>query len=460
MDAAALKKQLELAVQQGKDAEAKNVVLEAKAEKLEVEQKSLLVKFEAMSKTIEDGGGSTKALDALGLTIKELQDECSDLRLKQKTPLTAVTDEDQKKALDAVAHQAVAVFVKQKQSEDGVKADDLHKFVHGYAVDKFKTLNISNPETGGLAIAEVLARDVMDYAREFSPILGLVGRKPAMTRAYRQLIKVSFPTVRKGSENVAGLTVPSGIANTDTQTYVEVISHGFKVSAEPRVTDEAMSAPDIDIYADLLSSMGEEIGIYLADQLLYGDGGTQEARGILTTRLDITNTTGESWKPTLGAGRRDSDTFPTYATGVSGAIAATDALMVDFVIKSMAKLPSRYRKNAKWHMNENTKTLFELVRNANGDPIFRADYRTGEFVLNGKPVVIDDTLPDVAADSAFAIYGDLSRAVAINDGAINKMLINPYIIRGCTVVEYDKEMFEMIQRSDAIMVMVATTNGL
>ena len=455
MDAAELKKQLALAVQMGKDAETKNVELEKKATEMEANQSALLVKFEAMSKTIEDGGGSVKELETMALTIKELQEECSDLRLKQKTPLAAVTDEDQKKALDVVAHQAVAVFVKQKTTEDGVKADDLYKFVKSFAVDKFKTLNISSPETGGLAIAEVLARDVMDYAREFSPIISLLGRKPSMTRAYRQLIKVSFPTVRKGSENVAGVNP----ANTDTQTYVEVVSKGFKVSAEPRITDEAMAAPDIDIYRDLIESMGEEIGIYLADQLLYGDGGEQEARGILTFRLDITNTTGEAWKPTLGAGRRDSDQLPAYPTGVSGAIAATDALMVDFVIKAMAKLPSRYRKNAVWTMNENTKTLFELVRNANGDPIFRPDYRTGEFNLNGKPVIIDDTLPDVAVDSAFAMYGDLSRAVAINDGDINKMLINPYITRGCTVVEYDKEMFEMVQRSDAILVMVATTNS-
>lgn len=455
MDAAELKKQLALAVQMGKDAETKNADLEKKAVKMEGEQSALLIKFEALSKTIEDGGGSVKALEDMALTIKELQDELSDVRLKQKTPLTAVTDEDQKKALESVAHEAVATFVKQKTTEDGVKTDDLYKFVKGYGVDKIKTLNISNPETGGLAIAEVLARDVMDYAREFSPIIGEVGRKAAMTESFRQLIKVSFPSVRKGSENVAGTNPP----DTDTQTYVEVVSQGFKVSAEPRITDEAMATPDIDIYRDLIESVGEEIGIYIADQLLYGDGTLGEARGLMTARLDITNTTGEAWKPTLGVGRRDSDQLPAYATGVSGQIAASDALIVDFVIKSMAKLPSRYRKGAKWFMNENTKTLFELVRNANGDPIFRADYRTGEFVLNGKPVVIDDTLPDVAVDSAFAMYGDLTRTLVINDGKINKMQINPYIKRGCTVVEFDKQMLEMIQRSDAVLVMVATTNG-
>lgn len=411
----------------------------------------LKTKYEALVKTINDGGGEKAIADAKKTAdeLNELKDEISDLRSKMRNPVDAVGGDKFKSALREIAIKAVVAF-----AHDGHKAD-IYEFVGNHAVEQLKTLNITSPEAGGLAIAEVLARDVMDYAREFSPILGEVGRKAAMTRSYRQLIKVTYPKVRKGFENVAG----SEVDNTDTQTYAEVKSNDFKVSAEPRVTDEAMSAPDIDVYRDLVESMGDEIAVYLADQIVYGDGSDGEARGILGFRLDITDGTGQSWKPTLGAGRRNADTFPAYATGVSGKIAADDNAMVDFVIKSMAKLPSRYRRNAKWIMNENTKTLFELVRNANGDPIFRADYRTGEFVLNGKPVVIDDTMPDVGADKPFAIYGDLSRAYAINDGDINKMQVNPYIIRGCTVVEYDKEMFEMIQRSDAILIMVSTTNA-
>jgi len=132
---------------------------------------------------------------------------------------------------------------------------------------------------------------------------------------------------------------------------------------------------------------------------------------------------------------------------------------VDFIIKAMAKLPRKYRQNAKWYMNENTKVMLELVRDANNLPIFRADYRTGEFVLNGKPVVIDDTMPNVAANSLFAMYGDLSKAFMMNNGDIDKMLVDPYSEDGCTVIKMDKEFFEMVGHSDAIIVCCATTNG-
>jgi HK97 family phage major capsid protein len=82
-----------------------------------------------------------------------------------------------------------------------------------------------------------------------------------------------------------------------------------------------------------------------------------------------------------------------------------------------------------------------------------------QLVLNGYPVVIDDTMPNVAANSTFAIFGDLSKAFYINNGDIDKLLLDPYTVDGCTVVKMDKEMFEMVGHSDAILVCAATTNN-
>jgi HK97 family phage major capsid protein len=129
-------------------------------------------------------------------------------------------------------------------------------------------------------------------------------------------------------------------------------------------------------------------------------------------------------------------------------------------MKFMRQLPVRYRSGAKLFMNENTLSVFELARDANERPVFRLTYMDGEVRLNGKPIVLDDNMPDVGANAAFIMYGDLKLAYVINNGDVEKMQINPYIVRGATVVEYDKEMFEMIQRSDALIIGVATTNAL
>lgn len=425
-------------------------------EKIQTEFKSLSEKhssLQAKFDKLKEAGDSDEAAKMVK-TIEEIQDEMSDLRSKYKAPVTVINDEQQKDALKTIAKKAVGAFLKTKD-----KQGDFFEFIENNAVEQCKTLNISSPETGGLAVAEILSRDVMDYYRDVSPIVGEVGRKTAMTRNYRQMIRVSWPSVAEGIENVAGV-VPT---ETSTQEYVQVKSKEFKMYASPRITNEALNGVDVDIYSDLIMSLGEEQGVYLANQILFGDGQDKNARGILSSnRFDITDVTGESWKPTIAPDpddARNADFYPAYATGVSGSIGADDKAKVDWLLTFMRKLPKRYRANAKLYMNENTLLAFELLRDADDKPIFRLNYMEGEPRLNGKPVVIDDTLPDIAADSAFIIYGDLPMAFAINDGDIDQMLLDPYTKKGSLIIYTEKEMFEMAQRSDAILIGVATTNG-
>lgn len=423
-------------------------------------REALQVKFDKAMEQVNSLVDQVKAFKELGdvegikttvAKYEELEQEVSDLRSKMKQPISAVTDEKQQEALKHVAKKAVGAFIKKKDNQA-----DFFSFIAENATEQCKALNITTPSEGGLAVAEILARDVLDYYRDVSPILNEVGRKSSMTRNYRQLIRTSWPSVAAGIENVAG-TVP---AETSTQEYAEVKSKEFKLYASPRITNEALAGVDVDVYSELVSTLGEEIGVYLANQILYGNGADKNARGILSSnRLDITNLTGESWKPTLGAGARGHDFFPAYATGVSGAIGVDDKAKVDWLLTFMRKLPKRYRAGAKLFMNENTLLEFEKIRDANDNPIFRVNYREGEPMLNGKPVVIDDTLPDIAADSAFIIYGNLPMAFVINDGDIDQMLLDPYTKKGSLIVYTEKEMFEMVQRSDAILIGVATTNA-
>ena len=433
------------------------------------ENEALTVQFKAMETKYDElkgdfeklrDAGDADAAKKVADTITELQNEMSDLRAKYKAPAAAISDKDQKEALRTIVMKAVGSVIKNNKKDKGDVFDNIKEEIE----IQVKTLNITTPAEGGLAIAEVLSMDVMDYAREFSPIAQLILNKAGMTRDYRQMIKITYPGVSEGVEAVAG-TVP---AETSTQEYVEVRSKEFKLYAQPRITNEALFGTDINVYADLLVCLGEEIGIYLASQLLFGDGLTKNARGILSSnRVDITDLTGESFKPTLtptGVGARDSDFFPVLATGVDGAIGATDVAIVDYVIDMTNALPTRYLKNAKWVMNRKTKGVFEKVRDANEKPIFVHDYIPGlvgkQLVLNGHQVVIDDTMPDIAVDANFAIFGDLSKAFAMANGDIDQMLLDPYTKKGNLIVYTEKEFFEMIQRSDAILIANATVNSI
>lgn len=431
-------------------------------DELRTELKSLTAKLDAANTTIEklkegsDGDSLKKALER----ADELADEISDLRSKMKNPAAVVLDDPkQKEAIRELARKCLGTVLKGNKNQQGDVLDSLKDEME----TQIKTLNITTGSQGGFAVAEILAMDILDYAREFSPVASLVGMKPSMTRDYRQLIKITYPSVAEGIENVAG-TVP---AETSTQTYVEVKSKEFKLYAQPRITNEALMGTDIDVYADLRMSLGEEIGIYLAAQLLFGNGVDKNCRGILSSnRVDITNGTGESFKPTLtptGVGARAPDFFPVFPTGVSGSLGADDVAIVNYVIDVCNALPTRYLNGAYWIMNRKTKGIFEKVRDAQNRPIFTYDYIEGlpgrRLVLNGYPVMIDDTMPDVAANSLFAIFGRLDMAFAMSPGDIDQMLLDPYTKKGSLIVYTEKEFFEMVQRSDAILVCAATANA-
>lgn len=449
---------LQKAVDLGKEVKDANATLEKKVADLESQRDESVKNFEALQRQIQDGGGDVEQVKKLADTIDELQSEISDLRSKMKTPNQVLTPEQKQAMHDVVLKPVIGKWLKGKQNNT---APEFFKFVESQSVEQFKALNITNADEGGRAVAEVLSRDVIEYAREYSPILGEVGRKPSMTRNFRELVLVTYPSVQEGIENVAGVTV----AETTTQEYKEVKSKEFKVNAKPRITDEAMYGADIDLYGDLVRLLGREISIYLAAQVLYGDGTGKNARGILSSnRVDITNLTGVSFLPTLAAdpaNARPADYFPVYSTGVSGALGVDDEAVVNYIIDLVNTLPTQWLSGSKFYMNRKTKALLEKVRNTDNMPIFIGSYREGgALMLMGYPVVIDDTLPDIAANSTPIIFGNLNAAFAINDGDIDKMLIDPYTVDECTVVKYSKEMFEMIQNSDAILITACTTNAM
>ena len=351
---------------------------------------------------LKEGGDQDEA-KKMAKDLEDLANEISDLRSKHKEPITVVTQEQKQAIHDAVLKPVIGEWLKGKKNNT---SPELFKFIEQQGVERFKTLNITNADEGGRAVAEILSRDVIEYAREYSPVLSQVGRKPSMTRNFRELVLVTYPSVQEGIENVAGVAV----AETTTQEYKEVKSKEFKVNAKPRITDG----------------------------------------------------TGKSWLPTLAADPADArpaDYYPVIGTGVSGDLGADDIARVNFIIDLVNTLPTQWLARAKFHMNRKTKAKLEKIRDADEKPIFMNSYREGGgFMLMGFPVVIDDTLPDMTANSTPIIFGDLGSAYAINDGDIDKMLIDPYTVDECTVVKYSKEMFEMVQNSDAILIVACTTN--
>lgn len=438
-----LKKLLDEANAKADKSAAEYASLKAKIEVEETRNSELADQFKTQAKLIEE-------------QKEEYKNQIADLELKINSavvPGTKVTVAEVKKA----AEKALGSIIKKAGlRQQSVASQFDAASLKDYLVTNVKAaLNLTESGEGLESIDNILSRQIIERARESYPVVGEVGMRN-MPRDLREQVLKSFPSVQKGIENVAG----TDIAETDVQRYVEVVNKIAKVNAKPRITDEAMLGSDLDLYGHLLRLLDDEIGRYIALQIWYGDGADKNMRGILSSnRINATNLTGESFKPTFGASARSADFFPVMGTGVADGLPVTDVAKVDFLIDITTEIPSKYLQTSKWYMNRRTLGVFRKVRDTDGYPIFANGYKGEPMSILGYPIVIDDDMPNIAANAPFLVFGDLKQAFYISPGDIDKMLLDPYTVDGCTVVKVDKEVFEMVGANDAIIVAMATTAG-
>ena len=455
MDPKELQELLQKAVDLGKEVKDANAALELKVNEKDTQLSELKTKFEALQQQMTDGGGeeAKKLTDAMD----EVKNEISDLRSKMRNPV-AVAPQDVKAALREVARKSFNTFVKEAKAEGHTDFGRFFKSIE----HEVKALGLSDglggAGTAATAVAEILSMDLIEYGREFSPILGEINMRSGLTRDFRELVLSKYPTIADGIENAAGTDFPT----TGTQEYGEVKTDVIKLMANAPITDEAFYGTTYNVYSDLVRLLGDQLAVTFAAKVIYGDGNDKNGRGILSSsRVDITASTGESWKPSMGVGARSHDVFPAYATGVSGALGADDEAVQDFIEDVIARLPTKYLANASWKMNRKTRAVLAKVRDNNGRPVFKRNMIEGGVDrIAGFPVKLDDTMPDIAADSLPIIFGDLRAAFAMSNGDISYMQLNPYKKQGVTYVEHNHEVFTIMQASDAIIVIAATANAM
>jgi len=417
--------------------QTKNVTIETELAKIATELKS--------EKEVSEAQKAKFAADIL-----ELKNEIADLEVKGNKPQLVLDTKAQELQLKTAVKTAIGSFLRAKD-EAGKDTGRFKSFV----VEHVKAaLNLTETGVGLESIEQVLSREVTERAREAYPIMGAVGMRN-MPRSLREEVLISYPSVQQGIENVAGST----ISETEVQSYAEVVNQIAKINAKPRITDEAMSGSDLDLYGQLLRLLDDEVGRYVVNQILFGNGGSKNMRGILSSsRLDLTASTGQSFKPTIGAGARNPDFYPAVGTGVAGGLPATDKAIVDWLLDFETALPTAYLAGAKWYMNRVTLGKFKKLRDANDNPVFTAGYMGQPMSINGYPVVLDDYMPNFnVADAPFLIFGKLDAAFYISKGDIDYILLDPYTSDGSTIVKVNKEYFEIVGKNDAIIIGAATT---
>lgn len=262
----------------------------------------------------------------------------------------------------------------------------------------------SDPD-GGFVVPE-------EMDTEITRVLGTVS---AMRRLAR-VIPVGSATYKK-LHNVGGAS--SGWVGeeetrpeTDTPTLKQLDFPTMELYANPAATQGMLD----DASFNTESWLGEEVGIEFAEQegvaFITGTG-VKKPRGILA--YDTIANASYAWG-SLGF----------VVSGASGAfVAAPNG--GDCLINLQHGLRSGYRMNGTFLMNDLTLAAIRLLKDSNGAYIWRAGLEPGApETLLGKPVEVDDTMPDIAANSFSVAFGDFNRGYVITDRMGARVLRDPY----------------------------------
>lgn len=118
---------------------------------------------------------------------------------------------------------------------------------------------------------------------------------------------------------------------------------------------------------------------------------------------------------------------PGGTLGITPSGHATTIPNADALITFAYQLTAPYRQNATWLMNSQTAAAIAKMKDGQGNLIWRESLIVGQpATLLGRPVEIDENMPNIAADAFPIAFGDFKSGYLINDRTGVRILRDPY----------------------------------
>lgn len=234
-------------------------------------------------------------------------------------------------------------------------------------------------------------------------ILGLQGAYELMNKVNLRITphaKTFVEPILSGDMTLKRITVGSaneeGAASFDG---IEIKAYDYRLPVIP-ISLTLLDGSDADIQGAIVALLTEHI-----------------ARGL--TNLALTGGTASDGISALVP--------KVVTTTAASATAVTYNDLIDVLAK--VKAPHNAQGVASWVMNSATRAALMKVLDQNGRPIFVESAREGEpDRILGRPVVIDDNMPDIGAGKTPILFGDLRKYVL-------------RIVQGVKVRVYQEEKF-------------------
>lgn len=356
------------------------------------------------------------------MTIKELQEKRAALVEEMRTITSAAEmraekdlTEDEVKTLNEKRAALKGVdtqlaVAEELEAQDKRAAEQRAKAVGAEDKAKEELRAFANYLRDGRISEETRAALTTDNAAVMIPkeisqqiILGLQGAYELMNKVNLRITphaKTFVEPILSGDMTLKRITV--GAANEEgTASFegIEIKAYDYRLPVIP-VSLTLLDGSDADIQGAIVALLTEHI-----------------ARGL--TKLALTGGTASDGVSALVP--------KVVTTTAASATAVTYNDLIDVLAK--VKAPHNAQGVASWVMNSATRAALMKVLDQNGRPIFVESAREGEpDRILGRPVVIDDNMPDIGAGKTPILFGDLRKYVL-------------RIVQGVKVRVYQEEKF-------------------
>lgn len=261
---------------------------------------------------------------------------------------------------------------------------DLHNYMRsGIRAE----LTGSSDQNGGYAVPREVDTAIRDQLVSLSPMRSIARVVSTTSRDYHTLVGARGTT--------SGWVGEEDARNpTNSPELVDVAPPSGEVYAYPSATNWILDDTQFDLEAWLRDNVSTEIAYQEGLAFISGNG-SKKPKGI----LDYT-----------GTGDHELGPIQTVKSG------SASELTVDGLIDLVYDLAAPYRANAVFIANSKTAGEIRKLKDGSGNLIWQPGLQLGQpGMILGHSMVIDESMPDVAANATPVAFGDFKRGYLITD---------------------------------------------
>ncbi|MEL6800705.1 MAG: phage major capsid protein [Pseudomonadota bacterium] len=288
---------------------------------------------------------------------------------------------------------------------------------------ELKTASTGDPASYGHAVPEMIARDILVRARRLSPIRSIARVSAVGTADFKMLLS--------NNDAQSGWAGELDTRNETGPGTVEERSPTFgTVYALPSCSEELLDDAYFDLGGFIIDQVARDIAREEGAAFLSGNG-SKKPTGIFNTAPEAASDEDDP--------ARDLAALRYIPTGNAGDFLGLDTgagiSPGDTFLSTVYDLKAEYRQSAVWLMNSATAGVVRKFKDADGRYLWADGLSEGQpAILCGYRVVIDEAMPDIAADAHPILFGDFYRGYGIFDRlgmriTIDNNITTPGVVR-------------------------------